>query len=191
MKPRQAGLFALLLLVVIGTGWFLDKQSVNRLPASVSETGPDSFVKDIHLAVMDEQGQLKYRLRAGHMTHFPNEDRVRLTQPDIDVVHTDGAVWHILAERGEAATAGDRIWLLGPVDIRRPGTAADDAIHVITSDLLVKPEEELAVTEKAATITGKRFVINAVGMKAYFRTGALELLSRVRGTIDGRDDGAG
>ena len=191
MKPRQAGLFALLLLVVIGTGWFLDKQSVNRLPASVSETGPDSFVKDIHLAVMDEQGQLKYRLRAGHMTHYPNEDRVRLTHPDIDVVHTDGAVWHILAERGEAATAGDRIWLLGPVDIRRPGTTADDAIHVITSDLLVKPEEELAVTEKAATITGKRFVINAVGMKAYFRTGALELLSRVRGTIDGRDDGAG
>lgn len=191
MNSRQAGLFALLLLVVIGTGWFLDKQSVNRLPASVSETGPDSFVKDINLAVMDEQGQLKYRLRAGHMTHFPNEDMVRLTQPDIDVVHTDGAVWHILAEHGEAATAGDRIWLLGPVDIRRPGTAADNAIHVSTSDLLVKPEEELAETDKAATITGERFVINALGMKAYFRTGTLELLSRVKGTIDGRDNGAG
>ena len=191
MNLRQAGLFALLLLVVIGTGWFLDKRSVSRLPASVSETGPDSFVEDINLAVMDEQGLLKYRLKAEHMTHYPNTDRLRLTSPDIDVIHRDGSVWHIIAERGEAATAGDRIWLLGAVDIRRPGTATNEAIHVVTSDLLIKPEEELAETDKAATITGNRYVINALGMRAYFRTGTLELLSRVKGTIDGKDDGAG
>ena len=185
MNIRQAALFALLLLVVIGTGWFLDKQGVNRLPASVSETGPDSFVEDINLAVMDEQGQLKYRLKAEHMTHFPNEDLLRLTRPDIDVIHTDGTVWHIIAERGEAATAGDRIWLLGAVDIRRPGSTTDGAIHVATRDLLVKPEEEIAETDKAATITGNRYVINALGMKAYFRSGTLELISRVKGAIDG------
>mgnify|MGYP001828155200 CR=1 FL=1 len=191
MNTRQAALFALLLLVVIGTGWFLDKQSAKRLPASVSETGPDSFVETIDLAVMDEQGQLKYRLKAEHMTHFPNEDRLRLTRPDIDVVHTDGAVWRIIAERGEAATAGDRIWLLGEVDIRRPGSAGNDAIHVVTRDLLVKPEEEMAETENAATITGNRYVINALGMKAYFRSGTLELLSRVKGRINGKGNGAG
>lgn len=190
MNLRQAGLFALLLLVVIGTGWFLDKRSVSRLPASVSETGPDSFVKDINLAVMDEQGLLKYRLKAEHMTHYPNADQLRLTSPDIDVIHRDGSVWHIVAERGEAATAGDRIWLLGAVDIRRPGTTTNEAIHVVTSDLLIKPEEEQAETDKAATITGNRYIINALGMKAYFRTGTLELLSRVKGTIDGNNDGA-
>ena len=185
MNIRQAALFAVLLLVVIGTGWFLDKQSVNRLPASVSETGPDSFVEDINLAVMDEQGQLKYRLKAEHMTHFPNEDLLRLTRPDIDVMHTDGTAWRIIAEHGEAATAGDRIWLLGAVDIRRPGSATDGSIHVVTRDLLVKPEEDMAETDNAATITGNRYEINALGMKAYFRTGTLELLSRVKGTIDG------
>ena len=191
MNLRQAGLFALLLLVVIGTGWFLDKRSVSRLPASVSETGPDSFVEDIDLAVMDEQGLLQYRLRAEYMTHFPNADRLSLTSPDIDVIHRDGAVWHIVAERGEAATAGDRIWLLGAVDIRRPGTATNNAIHIVTSDLLIKPGEELAETDNAATITGNHYVINALGMKAYFSTGTLELLSRVKGTIEGKGDGNG
>lgn len=191
MNIRQATLFAILLLVVIGTGWFMDKQNVSRLPASLSETGPDSFVEGINLAVMDKQGQLKYRLKAEHMSHFPNADRLRLRRPDIDIFHTDGTVWHIIAEHGEAATAGDEIWLLGAVDIRRPGTTAENAIRVATRDLLVKPEEELAETDKAATITGNRYVINAHGMKAYFRSGTLELLSRVKATLDGKGDGAG
>jgi len=188
---KQFGLFVLLLLSVIGTGWFLERQDNSQQPASVSTTGPDSFVEGIDLAVMDENGHLQYQVRAEHMTHFPNDDILKLSRPDIDIVHTDGAVWHIKAERGETTTAGDRLWLLGEVDIRRPETTTGSAIHVITSDLLVKPEDEQAETENAATITGDRYVINAVGLKADFRTHVLELLSRVRGTIEGSGDETG
>ena len=191
MNLKQFGLFVLLLLSVIGTGWFLERQDNSQQPASVSATGPDSFVEDIDLAVMDENGHLKYQVRAEHMTHFPNDDILRLNRPDIDIVHTDGAVWHIRAERGETTTAGDRLWLLGEVDIRRPATTTGSALHVITSDLLVKPEDELAETENAVTITGNRYVINAVGLKADFKTSNLELLSRVRGTIEGSGDETG
>lgn len=190
MNIKQLGLFALLLLSVIATGWFLDKQS-SRQAASVSATGPDSFVENIDLAVMDEYGYLQYQVRAEHMTHFPNNDILKLDRPDINIVHTDGAVWHITAEHGETSTAGDRLWLLGMVDIHRPETATSSAIRVITSDLLVKPEEKLAETENAATITGNHYVINAIGLKANFRTNVLELLSRVRGTIEGTGDDAG
>lgn len=191
MNLKQFGLFVLLLLSVIGTGWFLERQDNSQQPASVSTTGPDSFVEGIDLAVMDENGHLKYQVRAEHMTHFPNDDILKLSRPDIDIVHTDGAVWHIKAERGETTTAGDRLWLLGEVDIRRPDTTTGSAIHVVTSDLLVKPEDELAETENAATITGDQYVINAVGLKADFRTHTLELLSRVRGTIEGSGDETG
>ena len=191
MNLKQFGVFVLLLLSVIGTGWFLDRQDSSQQQASVSATGPDSFVKDIDLAVMDEQGNLQYRVRAEHMTHFPHDDMLKLNRPDIDIVHTDGAVWHITAERGETTTAGDRLWLLGEVDIRRPESATGSAIRVITSDLLVKPEDELAETENAATITGDRYVINAIGLRADFRTSVLELLSRVRGTIEGSGDETG
>jgi len=188
---KQLGLFGLLLLSVIGTGWFLDRQDNSRQPASVSATGPDSFVENIDLAVMDEHGYLQYQVKAEHMTHFPNDDILKLNRPDINIVHTDGAVWHISAERGETTASGDRLWLLGKVNIRRPETATGSAIHVSTSDLLVKPEDELAETENAATITGNRYVISAIGLKADFRTHVLELLSRVRGTINGSGDETG
>jgi lipopolysaccharide export system protein LptC len=188
---RQFGLFALLLLIVIATGWFLDRQDNSRRPVSVSATGPDSFVEDIDLAVMDVDGHLKYRVRARHMTHFPNADLLKLNRPVIDIMNKDGTVWYISAERGELTTADERLWLLGAVDIRRPESATDSAFHVITSDLLVMPDEELAETEMAATITGDRYVINAIGLKADLRANTLELLSRVRGTIEGSGDGNG
>ena len=191
MNIKQLGLLVLLLLSLVGTGWFLDRQTGNQPPASVSATGPDSFVDSIDLAVMDENGHLKYQLRAAHMTHFPHNDTLKLSRPDIDIVHTDGATWHIKAERGETTTAGDRLWLLGEVDIHRPATATGSAIHVVTSDVLVKPEDEQAETDNAATITGNRYVINTVGLRANFRTSVLELLSRVRGTIEGSRDEAG
>jgi lipopolysaccharide export system protein LptC len=188
---KQLGLFAVLLLIVVGSGWFLDKQGGSRQPASVSSSGPDSFVEDVDLTVMDELGYPKYRVKAKHMSHFPNEDILRLSQPDINITRTGGAVWQIVAERGETTTAGDQLWLLGAVDIRRPASVQNSAIHVVTSDLLIKPEDELAETDKAAAISGDRYRINAIGMKVYFRTGSLELLSRVRGTIDGSSDGNG
>ena len=191
MNLKQFGLLVLLLLSVIGTGWLLDKKDNSRQLASVSATGPDSFVESIDLAVMDEKGHLKYHVWAEQMTHFPHDDSLKLRRPDIDIVHKDGAVWHINAERGETTSAGDRLWLLGKVDIRRPASTTDSAIHVITSDLLIKPEDELAETENAAMITGNRYVINAIGLKADFKTNVLELLSQVRGTIEGSGDERG
>jgi len=188
---RQFGLFVLLLLVVVGTGWFLDKQGGSRLPASASASGPDSFVEDINLAVMDDAGHLKYRVMAEYMTHFPNQELLTLRRPDINIVQPDGSVWQIQSERGETTTAGDRTWLLGKVTIQRPATATSGAIHIVTRDLLIKPEEDLAETESAATITGDRYVIKSVGLRADFKTRVLELLSRVKTTIDGKDDGNG
>jgi LPS export ABC transporter protein LptC len=55
----------------------------------------------------------------------------------------------------------------------------------VTTDLLVKPDDEVAETENEATITSDEFLINAVGMKADFSKDTLELKSRVRGRYDG------
>jgi lipopolysaccharide export system protein LptC len=188
---KRFGLLALLLLSVAGTGWFLDRQDHSRQAVSVSATGPDSFVDSIDLAVMDDNGRLKYQLRAEYMTHFPHDDSLKLSHPDIDIMQGDGAVWQIWAEHGTASTADDHVWLLGKVDIHRSATTTGSAIHISTSDLLVIPDDELAETENAATITGHRYVINAVGLKADFRNHVLEMLSRVKGTIEGSADETG
>ena len=185
MSSRQISLYGLLLLLLAGSGWFLFQQETRLQRETTSATGPDAFVKDLDLKVMNEQGQLIYRLKARHMTHYPHDKRFNLEKPDIKILQSNGDTWHIKSEHGEATEAADIIWLLGAVDIKRLATVNSSPLHIVTSDLLVKPEDEVAETDNEATITSDEFLINAVGMKADFSNDTLELRSRVRGRYDG------
>ena len=185
MSGKQINLYVLLLLLLAGSGWYLFQQESGLQRETASATGPDAFVTDMDLKVMDEQGQLEYRVRARHMTHYPNDKRFKLEKPDINILQSSGDSWHILSERGETTEAADIIWLLGAVDIRRLQTADSAALHIVTTDLLVKPEEKLAETENDTTIISDLYRVNAVGMKADFSNNTLELRSRVKGRYDG------
>jgi lipopolysaccharide export system protein LptC len=184
VNGRQIVLYGLLLLLVTGSGWFLLQQETGLQRTAASASGPDAFVEELDLKVMNEQGQLEYRVVARRMTHYPNEERFNLEAPDIRILQPGGDSWRIRSEQGETNEDADIIWLLGAVDIRRRQTAAGSALHIVTSDLLVKPEEELAETDNAATITSGQFRIEGVGVKADFRNDTLELGSSVRGRYD-------
>lgn len=185
MSGKQFALYGLLLLILAGSGWFLLQQDNEQQRTGASATGPDAFIEDMDLKVMDEQGRLEYRVKARRMVHFPNDKRFSLEQPDIRILQSNGDNWYIRSERGEATEAADIIWLLGAVDISRPQTAASRRLHIVTSDLLVHPDDEIAETENEATITSDLFRVNAIGMKADFSNDTLELRSRVRGRYDG------
>ena len=66
-------------------------------------------------------------------------------------------------------------------NMRRQGS---NPLHIRTSDILVKPNEELAETDKAVTISSAQYRIDAVGLKADFGKKLLEFRSRVRGTVN-------
>ena len=185
MSDKPIGLYGLLLLLVLTSGWFLFRQESSLQLEAASATGPDAFVKDMDLKVMNEQGQLEYRVQAQYMRHYPNDERFTLEQPNIKILQANGDIWHIKSEHGEATEAADIIWLLGAVDIKRPLTENSSRLHIVTSDLLVKPDDEVAETDYEATITSDEFLINTVGMKADFSKDTLELRSRVRGRYDG------
>lgn len=185
MSTRQTALLLLLVLIVIGSGWSLYRQDNNQQQSAVSATGHDAFVSGMDLQVMDINGQQQYHVQADSMLHFPHLERLDLERPVIKLSRKDGTAWHITSERGQTTASGDRIWLLGQVDIRRPATGDSGSLRVRTSDLLVKPDQELAETDETARITGERYRIDATGMKADFRNSQLHLRSRVRGTIHG------
>ena len=185
MSGRQIILYAMLLLLVTGSSWFLVTHESSLPRETTSATGPDAFVTDMDLKVMDEQGQLEYRIKARHMMHYPNDERFNLEQPDIRIRQANGDIWFINSEHGTTTEDADIIWLTGAVDIKRPSTATSSRLHIVTSDLLVIPDDEVAETENEATITSDEFQINAVGMKADFSKDTLELRSRVRGRYDG------
>jgi len=182
VNTRQTLLFILLLAVIIGSGWFLDGRHGGLLDLSVSRTGPDAFVTGMHLDVMDTSGKLRYRVTAARMTHYPGTEQLQLQRPLIDMQQRNGNTWRISSETGESADSGDRIRLLGQVNIHRSG--ASGPLQVRTRNLLVKPGQAYASTDSAASITTPGLHVDAVGLEADINNNTLELHNRVRGRID-------
>ena len=186
MNSSQVSLYGLLLLLVAGSGWILFGRETGLQRATASISGPDAFVEDLDLKVMNEQGLLGYRLKARRMTHYPDGKRFLLEGPDIKILRDNGDTWRIVSEHGETTEAADVIWLLGAVDIRRQRSASRGPVHIVTRDLEVRPEQELAETEQAAIITADQLQVEGVGIKADFRNDTMELRSSVRGRYDAR-----
>ena len=185
MSTRQTVLLLLLVLVVIASGWYQYRQDDGRQQTPVSATGHDAFVSGMDLRVMDVNGRLQYHVKAASMLHYPHVTRIDLVQPVVHLTREDGTVWHITSEHGQTTESGDRIWLLGEVDIQRPATGKSGSLRIRTSDLLVQPDAELAETDNATSITAESYRIDATGLKADFRNRQLQLRSRVRSTIHG------
>jgi lipopolysaccharide export system protein LptC len=182
LNTRQTLLFILLLVVIIGSGWFLDGRHGGLQDLSVSRSGPDAFVSGMHLDIMDEQGRLRYRVMANNMVHYPGSDQLELQRPLIDLEQRNGNTWRISAETGETTDSGDLIRLQGKVDIRRSGNSGP--LRVRTRDLLVKPEQSYATTDSPATITVPGHRVDTVGLEADLDKNTLELRNHVRGRID-------
>lgn len=184
MSARQIGLYAVLALLVVVSGWLLFTQEITMQRPTASASGADAFVKDMDLKILNEAGQLEYRVKASSMFHYPSDERFTLEQPDIRLHQPNGDTWHIVSEHGETTEAADIIWLRGAVDIKRRGTAASEPLHIITSDLMVKPEEEIAETDNATTIISSQVEVHGIGARADFKNDTLELRSSVRGRYD-------
>lgn len=184
MNSRQTALLLILLLVLVGSGWFLYRQDDSQQQATVSPTGHDAFVNGMDLRVMDINGQLKYHVMAVSMLHYPRQERLELDRPVIDLSRRDGTAWRITSERGQTTASGEQIWLLGRVDINRPATGRTGSLQIHTSDLLVMPDRELAITDSAASIIAERYRIDATGLEADFGSSQLQLRSKVRSTFN-------
>ena len=179
MNSRHA-IIIFLVVLVAASGWFLRDMETVRPAATDQQLGPDMFADQIEVTVMNDSGQPAYRITAEKLLHSPNSKRFDLTQPSIEVQRPNGGNWNISSEHGQMTEKGDLLWFLGETDIHRQG---GNALHIRTSDLLVKPKEELAETESAVRITAALYEIDAVGLKADFRNRLLQLRSRVRGTL--------
>ena len=164
MKGKQAILFGILLAVALVTGWFVQDESILTDQAPPSPRGPDLFVDNMDLKIIGEDGNVHYRIQATRVDHFPYDDHSDLKAPFMQVFSQRQAIWDVRAENGRVADKGDTVWLLGRTVINRPQRAEQQAINVVTSDVLVKPQADTAETSATAVIRSGAYRIEGVGM---------------------------
>ncbi len=184
MNRKQLAVAAVLALLVITSNWLFRQQDKLPLPLVAQQPGPDAFAEDIHLEIMDETGHPLYRLRAENMEYYPEEDRLQLQRPLLDVTQPNGSNWQVSAESGRTSASGEPVWLLGKVSIQRLATDSYQPLQIMTEDVLIQPSAALAETENAASIIGSSYRLEAVGLSVDLRNNRLELRSRVRGQLN-------
>ena len=191
MKHWGSALFPLSLLLVLTllTFWLryaTEMAEPNR--DGKSRHDPDYVLSDIVLRKLDQNGQLKYTLRATDVRHYPDDDTTDLTRPNL--VHQnrkDGKPpVTISADRGRLSNDNDQVDLTGNVRIYRPPSGKDQELTATTDTLTAFPDDETAFTKSPVLITQGKSWVKGVGMQVNNRMQTYVIESQAVGFMESK-----
>lgn len=185
MSDRFTTWFPLLLLAALAalTFW-LDSfvQPPSRTPEATAREDPDYIVDGLTATRHAADGSVKHTLTAAKMVHYPHDDSTRLESPVFVSHAASSAPVTITARRGVVSSEGERVHFHDDVRVLRASYAGNSELVVRTEYLLVVPDENIARTDRAVTITNAHTTVTAVGLELNSENRTLKLLSRVKGT---------
>lgn len=184
---RRLLLIIVLLGVAAAAGWWLRERIHNLEPdrqARTTPTAPDYYMEHFTVRAMNTQGRLRYTLSADDMKHYAEDDHADLSRPHAVFERPDGPPYVLDAERGRITSGGERVDLLGRVDIDRSGTDTLRPLHVITRDARVFPDRDYAESDQFTVIRSGTSQMQGTGVRAWFDERRLQLLSQVEGTYE-------
>lgn len=141
---------------------------------------PDYYLENMIRTTTGADGRVRNILKASLVEHFPGDDSVELQRPYLEIYGTDDKPWQVLADRGWMSSGNEVVLLHGDVEIWREDNDGKRSYEVLTKELRVLPEEQYAETRQPAVIVAPGGITHAIGVRANFGHGRLELVESVR-----------
>lgn len=173
---------ALLLLLLLLSFW-IDKSvqpSVPKIDGS-SRHDPDYIMSNFVTTQTDINGDLRYKLAAAEMRHFPDDDTTQLQIPHYTQFAVGKAYTQAEGLRGYVSGDGAEVELVDNVKVTRQAFAGKEEMTIETDYLKIRPNEELVTTESPVIIRqAPKTVIYATGMIYDKKNRTVTLLNKVR-----------
>lgn len=185
MTERLTTWFPLLLLAgLAGLTLWLDRfvQTPGTGSGAAVRHDPDYIVDGLSALRMAPDGTVKHTLFAQRMVHYPDDDSTHLKSPRFVSYGTAQAPVTITATEALISSEGENIYFRNDVLVRRAPHADKSELLMRTSYLHVIPDDNIAKTDRAVTLTDAHTTLQAVGLELNSETQVLRLLSRVKGT---------
>jgi lipopolysaccharide export system protein LptC len=185
MSERLTAWFPLLLLAALaGLTFWLDRfvQPPGNSHGAAARHDPDYVVDGLSAVRMASDGSVKHSLFADRMVHYPDDDTTHLRLPRFVSYATAQAPVTITAREALVSREGENIYFHDNVIVTRAPYAERSELRMRTNYLHVIPDENIAKTDRAVTITDANTTVQAVGLELNSETQVLRLLSRVKGT---------
>ena len=185
MKAASNQLFTIILLALLAGLTFLLQNAVDRDPTAndgKKRHDPDAMAEHFEIRRFDHAGQLKYRLRAPYLEHFPDDDSTELRQPRLFAQRPDGEPLTLSADHARTDSGAETVYLRGNVVVTRPGIAGQTDTVARTPDLTVQPDLGQAHTDSPVHIDRGTSWLSGIGMRLDNDAATFTLLSQVRGS---------
>lgn len=170
------------LLGLLGATYWLNQQAQPEpvKPDGSTRHDPDSIVENFSAVKLNEQGTPYFIMSAAKMLHYPDDDSTALEAPRLTLLAEDSPPLLAKAESGSISRKGDELLLQGSVEVLRGAAEEQDQLKLQTESLNIIPDQDLASSDKAVTLTEANSTVNAIGLELNNKTRTIKLLSKVR-----------
>lgn len=184
IATRSAIIYPIVLLSLLGliTAWInhVVQPPQPALDGS-SRHDPDYIMSKFVTTQTDINGDLRYKLAAVEMRHFPDDDTTELQRPRYTQFAVAKPYTQVHALRGYVSGDGNEIQLVDNVKVTRQALAGKGEMTIDTEYLKILPDEDLVRTDSPVVIRqAPKTVIHATGMVYEKNTHTVTLLHKVR-----------
>jgi len=148
------------------------------------EAQPHSVMEDVIATRIDKSGKIESKLYTPKMIMYPEQDRIELSKPRLEVFNVNGKPWDIRAEHGLSTQKVDKVDLWEKVKIHQPSDSNNNGSTLLTNSLTIIPKEKFAHTEDPVTLLQPGMMIKATGLNAFMNTGKMDLISDAEGEYE-------
>ncbi len=189
MKHWGSALFPLTLLLAL-TGLTFWLRYATELPEPRRDGkhrhDPDYIITDATLRKIDQNGTLKYTMRAADIRHYPDDDSTEMSKPHLIYLHPKKPTMTMNADFGLMSRDGEQVDLSGNVRIHRAASPKDEEMVGITPQLTVLPDDDKAFTKSPVLITKGKSWLKGVGMHVDNRTQTYVLESQAVAVLESK-----
>ncbi|MBL8429851.1 MAG: LPS export ABC transporter periplasmic protein LptC [Dechloromonas sp.] len=184
MKHWPSQLFPVIVLMILAGLSFWLQSTVDR--GETKSDGkfrhdPDATAENFTVRRFGENGQVKYRLTAPYLVHYPDDDTSEVKSPTLISYRPDGATVTVTGDQAKVTAKGETIFLWDNVSVTRAATPGRQEMVARMPDLTAQPEAGLAFTGSPVEITQGQSWVKGVGIHIDNNNSTLVLQSQVRG----------
>ena len=184
----------LLLGGLAALSYWLDAQVQQAAPRrdGSARHDPDIFAEGVRVLKLDPEGRPLQLLSARRAEHFMDDQTTDFKDVTLSETRQGKPPFTISANLATLTSDRENVYFKGHVRAVREGTPAtakepaSGPLTIITEYLHVLPNQEIARTDKAVTITDPRGIINATGMEANSKAKTIKFKSGVSGHMEPR-----
>lgn len=185
MKASSNQLFSITLLALLAGLTFVLQNAVDGDPAGnngKARHDPDAIAENFEVRRFDTGGQLKYRLQAPYLEHFPDDDSSELRHPRLLAQRPNGEPLELRANYARASAGGETVYLWDDVIATRPGVNGQAPTVARMPNLTVQPDLGHGFTDSPVRIDQGTSWLQGVGMRLDNNAATFTLLSQVQGS---------